>query len=81
MWHLFMCEDELGRRVGDGLGIGAGDVRGLPPLRSQTLTEGELERARNLGRNGARDVAGLVMTPCVPNARDEVAGERESVGA
>ena len=24
VWHLFMCEDELGQRVGDGLGISAG---------------------------------------------------------
>src|SRR5919205_45805 len=39
VWHFFMCEDELGQRVGDGIGIGADDVRGLDPLPHQTLTE------------------------------------------
>jgi catalase len=67
VWHLFMAEDELGRRVGEGLGITADDVRGLEPLQTQTLTEAELERAANLGKNGPRDVTGLVMTHCVPN--------------
>jgi catalase len=75
LWHLFMCEDELGQRVGEGLGISADDVRGLPPLASQTLSDAELERARNLGTNGPRDVSGLVMTHCVPNERDVQAGE------
>ncbi|WP_369138581.1 catalase [Modestobacter versicolor] len=68
-WHLFMAEDELGQRVGDGLGICADDVRGMAPLQSQTLTEAELQRAANLGKNGPRDVTGLVMTHCVPNER------------
>ena len=69
VWHLFMCEDSLGARVGEGLGISADDVRHLPPLASQTLSEAELERAANLGKNGPRDVDGLVMTHCVPNER------------
>jgi catalase len=72
VWHLFMCEDELGRRVGEGLGIGADDVRGLEPLASQTLTDEELKRAANLGKNGSRDVSGLMMTHCVPNANEVV---------
>ncbi|MCZ2818710.1 catalase [Modestobacter sp. VKM Ac-2984] len=67
MWHLFMVEDELGQRVGEGLGISADDVRGMPPLQTQTLTEAELQRAANLGKNGPRDVSGLTMTHCVPN--------------
>jgi catalase len=67
VWHLFMCEDELGQRVGDGLNIGADDVRELPPLQSQTLTEAELARATNLGKNGPRDVTGRKLTHCVPN--------------
>jgi len=67
VWHFFMCDDELGQRVGDGLGLTADDVRGLEPLASQTLTEDELARAANLGKNGPRDVTGLVMTHCVPN--------------
>jgi catalase len=69
VWHLFMVEDELGQRVGEGLGITADDVRGLPPLQTQTLTEAELQRAANLGKNGPRDVTGLTMTHCVPNER------------
>jgi len=69
VWHLFMVEDELGQRVGDGLSISADDVRGLPPLPTQTLDEAELQRLENLGKNGPRDVAGRVMTHCVPNER------------
>jgi len=69
VWHLFMAEDELGQRVGEGIGISADDVRGLAPLQSQTLTEAELQRAANLGKNGPRDVSGLTMTHCVPNER------------
>jgi catalase len=69
VWHFFMVEDELGRRVGDGLGISADDVRGLAPLQTQTLTEEESQRAANLGKNGPRDVRGLTMTHCVPNGR------------
>ena len=72
VWHLFMCEDELGRRVGEGIGIGADDVRGLEPLATQTLTEDERKRAANLGKNGSRDVSGLTMTHCVPNANEIV---------
>jgi catalase len=67
VWHLFMAEDELGQRVGEGLGISADDVRDLAPLQTQTLTEAELQRAANLGKNGPRDVSGLTMTHCVPN--------------
>ena len=67
VWHLFMCEDELGQRVGDGIGIGADDVRGLEPLPHQTLTEEELQRAANLGKNGTRPIKDQKMTHCVPN--------------
>jgi catalase len=74
VWHLFMAEDELGQRVGEGIGISADDVRSLPPLQTQTLTEGELQRAANLGKNGPRDVSGLTMTHCVPNERVVLAG-------
>ena len=69
VWHFFMVEDELGQRVGDGVGISADDVRGLAPLQTQTLTEDELQRAANLGKNGPRDVTGMTMTHCVPNGR------------
>jgi catalase len=81
VWHLYMCEDELGRRVGDGLDISADDVRGLPPLQSQTLTEAELERARTIGHNPPREVDGNVMTHCVPNERVAIAADEDLVGA
>jgi len=69
VWHFLMVEDELGLRVGEGLGITPDDVRHLEPLASQTLSEDELARLSNLGKNGPRDVAGLTMTHCVPNER------------
>jgi catalase len=69
VWHFFLCEDELGQRVGDGLGLSADDVRHLPPLQSQTLTEDEEQRLANLGKNGPRDVSGKTMTHCVENER------------
>jgi catalase len=79
VWHLFLCEDELGQRVGDGLGISADDVRDLPPLPTQTLSDEELERVRNLGNNGPRDVEGRVMTHCVPNDHVAVAEDEDLV--
>jgi catalase len=75
IWHLFMVETELGQRVGDGIGISADDVRSLPPLATQTLTEEEQQRLANLGANPPRDVSGLTMTHCVPNERDAQASE------
>jgi catalase len=69
VWHFFMADDELGKRVGEGLGISAADVKDLGPLASQTLSEEELERVKNLGNNGPRNVEGLKMTHCVPNER------------
>jgi catalase len=79
VWHWFMADDELGQRVGDGLGISADDVRHLEPLPTQTLSPAELERAANLGNNGPRDVEGLVMTHCVPNEHAAVADSPELV--
>ncbi len=67
VWHFLMVDDELGLRVGEGLGIGVDDVKHLPPLQSQTLNEDELRRLANLGANGPRDVTGLKMTHVVPN--------------
>jgi len=74
VWHLLMCEDEIGLRVGEGIGIGPDDVRHLPPLQTQTLSEDELTRLENLGKNGPRDVAGRSMTHCVPNEHRVLAG-------
>ena len=59
----------------------ADDVRGLAPLQTQTLTEEELQRAANLGKNGPRDVTGLTMTHCVPNERVALAEDEQVVGA
>jgi catalase len=81
IWHLFMVEDELGQRVGEGLEISVDDVRGLEPLPGQNLDDEERERLANLGSNGPRDVSGRVMTHCVPNERDVRAEEREAVAA
>jgi len=75
VWHLFMVENELGQRVSDGVGITADEVRNLPPLATQTLTEEEQQRLANLGNNPPRDVSGLTMTHCVPNVRDVQAGD------
>ncbi|HEX6340124.1 catalase [Umezawaea sp.] len=72
VWHLLMAEDELGLRVGEGLGITPDDVRGLEPLATQVLSEEERNRAANLGKNGPRDVTGREMTHCVPNEHVEV---------
>ena len=69
IWHLLLGEDELGLRVGEGIGIGPDDVRHLPPLATQTLSDAENDRLANLGKNGPRDVTGLTMTHCVPNQR------------
>jgi catalase len=77
VWHFFLCEDELGQRVGDGLGISAGDVKHLTPVPTQGWGPEEQKRLDNLGDNGPRDVAGKVMTHCVPNDRVAVAGEAE----
>jgi catalase len=67
VWHLLLCDDELGARVGEALGITAGDVKHLKPLPSQGWSDAEQQRLDNLGNNGPRDVEGLDMTHCVPN--------------
>jgi catalase len=79
VWHLLLCDDELGNRVGENLGITADDVRGLKPIPTQGWGEAEQQRLDNLGDNGPRDVEGLVMTHCVPN--EHVALTEEAVGS
>ncbi len=69
VWHFLMVEDDLGLRVGEGLGIGPDDVSHLEPLAGQDLSEGDRERMSGLGKNGPRDVTGLKMTHCVPDER------------
>jgi catalase len=75
VWHLFLCDDELGQRIGDGLGISADDVKHLEPLPTQGWSDIEQVRLDNLGNNGPRDVEGVDMTHCVPNEHAAVAGE------
>ncbi|MFE9910805.1 catalase [Streptomyces clavifer] len=72
VWHCLMAENELGLRVGEGLGIGAGDVAHLSPLLTQNLDDEERKRLARLGDNPPRDVTGLTMTHCVPNKRHTV---------
>ncbi|KAA6213906.1 catalase [Streptomyces albofaciens JCM 4342] len=74
VWHFLLVDNELGLRVGEGLGIGPGDVSHLEPLAGQTLTDEDRKRLANLGGNPPRDVSGLTMTHCVPNERHAVAG-------
>ncbi|MFF3439183.1 catalase [Streptosporangium sp. NPDC002721] len=69
VWHFLMVEDDLGLRVGEGLGIGPDDVSHLEPLASQDLNDEDRERMSRLGKNGPRDVKGLKMTHCVPDER------------
>ncbi|WP_205698939.1 catalase [Conexibacter sp. SYSU D00693] len=81
VWHLLMCDDELGLRVGEGIGIGVDDVKDLPPLQTQTLSEEEERRRQNLGSNGPRDVEGHQMTHCVPNEREVLAQDQREPAA
>ncbi|HSA52600.1 MAG TPA: catalase [Yinghuangia sp.] len=72
VWHFLLVENDLGLRVGAGLGIGAADVAHLEPLSGQTLTDEDRKRLENLGANPPRDVNGLTMTHCVPDERHVV---------
>ena len=78
-WFAVLLLTRAGHRVADGLGMSVDDVKHLPPLQSQTLSEAELERLKNLGNNGPRNVEGLVMTHAVPNERDVLAEEPAGV--
>jgi catalase len=52
VWHLLLVHDDYGTRVGEMLGITAADVRSLPPLPKQVLTDEDRRRLQNLGKNG-----------------------------
>jgi catalase len=73
VWHFLLVENDLGLRVGEGLGITADDVRHLEPLASQDLTSEDRTRLATLGKNPPRNVEGLTMTHCVPDERAVVA--------
>ncbi|WAL93746.1 catalase [Streptomyces sp. Je 1-369] len=72
VWHFLLVENDLGLRVGEGLGIRPDDVSHLEPLQGQTLTDEDRSRLLRLGNNAPRDVSGLTMTHCVPNERHQV---------
>ncbi|MGX6447525.1 catalase [Patulibacter sp. S7RM1-6] len=72
VWHLLLADDELGLRVGEGIGIGVDDVKHLKPLASQGWGPKEQARLDNLGNNGPRNVEGHQMTHCVPNERENL---------
>lgn len=72
VWHFLLAENDLGLRVGAGLGISPEDVAHLEPLASQDLTDEDRQRLAHLGKNPPRDVTGLTMTHCVPNTRHVV---------
>ncbi|MGY1503303.1 catalase [Streptomyces sp. QTS52] len=72
VWHFLLAENDLGSRIGEGLGISAKDVAGLEPLARQDLTDEDRKRLANLGENPPRDVQGLTMTHCVPDERHVV---------
>jgi catalase len=52
IWHFLLVHDDYGNRVGQMLGITADDVRNLPPLPKQVLTDEDKRRLQNLGKNG-----------------------------
>jgi catalase len=52
LWHLYLVHDDYGSRVGEALGLSAGDVKALEPLDGQVLTEEDQRRLQNLGSNG-----------------------------
>ncbi|MGF1341087.1 catalase [Streptomyces flavovirens] len=72
VWHCLMADNDLGLRVGEGIGISTSDVAHLPPLATQNLSDEEKKRLARLGGNPPRDVTGLTMTHCVPNKRHVV---------
>jgi catalase len=85
VWHFLMADSDYGRRIGEGIGVSVEDVKGLEPLPTQTLSEAEEAWRQNLGANPPRDMAGLVMTHCVPNERDirvpqDGAGDGQAAG-
>jgi catalase len=84
LWHLFLVHDDYGTRVGQALGLKAGDVARLEPLAGQVLTDEDQARLKKLGQNGdALDPkAWGTWTASVPNHQataEEVLGGMRSV--
>ena len=79
LWHLFLVHDDYGTRVGKALGMTAADVKHLPPLAGQVLTDEDKARLGRLGNNGDKidPTVWGAWTSSVPNHRasaDEVLG-------
>ena len=66
VWHFLLVEDELGLRVGEGLGISLDDVRHLPPLQPDPQ-RGRARAAEESGQERPAGREGLKMTHTVPN--------------
>ena len=85
LWHFFLVHDDYGTRVGNALGLTAADVKHLPPLPGQLLTEEDKVRLASLGANGDRIVptAWGTWTSSVPNrqatAEEVLGGMRDGV--
>ena len=86
LWHFLLVHDDYGNRVGRAIGLSTDDVRHLPPLPGQVLTEEDKRRLQNLGRNGDRidpNVWGA-WTSSVKNhqatAEDVLGGMRTAAG-
>jgi catalase len=64
-----MVHDDYGTRVGQSINVSVDEIRNLPPLPTQTLTEEDKRRLQNLGRNGDRIDAETwgAWTSSVPN--------------
>jgi catalase len=52
LWHFFLIHDDYGKRVAEGLGMSAEDVKHLEPLPGQVLTDEDQQRLQKLGANG-----------------------------
>ena len=65
VWHFYLIDDDLGNRVGEGLGIKAADVAHLEPLPRQILTGEDQQRLANLGNNSPRTVSSSKITGSV----------------
>lgn len=67
--HFLLVEDDLGLRVGEGLGTKPADVAHLEPPAGQDLTEEDRKRLENLGGTGPGTWRGSgCPTACRTNA-------------
>ena len=72
VWHFLLVDQDLGSRVGGGIGIAADDVKQIQPLPTQQLSAEESARLANLAQPGSWPLTSKRMTGIVPNARAEM---------